>query len=68
MALTKFKQPEPVENFYDGTCSFPGCSKKWAVQMEGSKPMCSHHQWDKSSKKPSTLPNKTAWYEINDNF
>jgi len=33
-------------------CSVPGCHKRWSVQIEGSKPMCSNHQW--SDKKPAT--------------
>jgi hypothetical protein len=68
MALTKFKQPEPTNNFDDSKCSFSGCGKPWAVHMEGSKPMCSHHQWNGLIKKPSPLLNKpvSSWYDIKD--
>jgi hypothetical protein len=26
-------------------CSVYGCPNRWSVQMGGSKPMCSAHQW-----------------------
>lgn len=68
MALTKFKQPEPVENLESIQCSVSGCYKPWAVHMDGTKPMCSHHQWDGLVKKPSPLPKKpvSSWYDIKD--
>jgi hypothetical protein len=52
MAITNFKKEEPQDNFDRLMCSVPGCHKRWSVQMEGSKPMCSNHQW--SDKKPAT--------------
>jgi len=52
MAITKFKKDEPQDNFDHLTCSVAGCQKRWSVQMEGSKPMCSNHQW--SINKPAT--------------
>ena len=52
MAITKFRKDEPQENFDYLICSVAGCSKRWAVHMEGQRPMCSSHQW--SDKKPAT--------------
>jgi len=52
MAITKFRKDEPQENFDYLMCSVTGCSKRWAVHMEGQRPMCSSHQW--SDKKPAT--------------
>jgi len=52
MAITKFKKDEQQDNFDYLNCSVAGCQKRWSVQMEGSKPMCSNHQW--SDKKPAT--------------
>ena len=52
MAITNFKKEEPQDNFDRHMCSVAGCQKRWSVQMEGSKPMCSSHQW--SEKKPAT--------------
>jgi hypothetical protein len=51
MAITKFKRDEPQDNFDHLMCSVAGCSKRWSVQMEGQRPMCSEHQW--SDKKPA---------------
>jgi len=51
MAITKFKRDELQDNFDHLMCSVAGCSKRWSVQMEGQRPMCSEHQW--SDKKPA---------------
>jgi len=48
MAITKFRKDEPQDNFDHLNCSVAGCQKRWSVQMEGSKPMCSNHQWSKN--------------------
>ena len=52
MAITNFRKEEPKDNFDHLMCSAAGCAKRWAVWMEGQKPMCSSHQW--SDKKPAT--------------
>jgi hypothetical protein len=52
MAITNFKKEEPQDNFDRHMCSVAGCQKRWSVQMEGSRPMCSNHQW--AVNKPAT--------------
>ena len=53
MALTNFKQQNhQIDETNHSLCSVPGCGKRWAVHMEGQRPMCSEHQW--SDKKPAT--------------
>jgi hypothetical protein len=58
MALNNFRQQtnEPEETNHN-LCSVPGCGKRWAVQMEGSRPMCSQHQWGGKILKPIFLFN-----------
>ena len=36
-------------------CSAPGCNKRWTVHMEGEKPKCSKHQWEKQDYKAPDL-------------
>jgi hypothetical protein len=36
-------------------CSVPGCNKRWSVHMEGEKPKCSKHQWQKEDYKMPNL-------------
>jgi hypothetical protein len=36
-------------------CSVPGCNKRWSVHMEGEKPKCSKHQWEKQDYKAPDL-------------
>jgi hypothetical protein len=36
-------------------CSVPGCNKRWSVHMEGDKPKCSKHQWEKQDYKMPDL-------------
>ena len=53
MALTNFKQQTHQIDETDRTlCSVTGCGRRWAVHMEGQRPMCSEHQW--SDRKPAT--------------
>ena len=74
MALNNFRQKtnEPEETNHN-LCSVPGCGKRWAVQMEGSRPMCSQHQWGGKILKPmksiaEALQVKTIaqWYDDKD--
>jgi len=74
MALNNFRQQnnEPEEPSHN-LCSVSGCGKRWAVQMEGSRPMCSHHQWGGKILKPikniaDALQVKTIaqWYDDKD--
>jgi len=32
-------------------CSVHGCPNRWSVHMEGEKPKCSKHQWQKEDHK-----------------
>ena len=53
MALTNFKQQNTqIDETNHSLCSVTGCGNRWAVQMEGQRPMCSKHQW--SDGKPAT--------------
>lgn len=53
MALTNFKQQNnQIDETNNSLCSVTGCGNRWAVQMEGQRPMCSKHQW--SDEKPAT--------------
>jgi len=53
MALTNFKQQNnQIDDTNYSLCSVTGCGNRWAVHMEGQRPMCSKHQW--SDEKPAT--------------
>jgi hypothetical protein len=76
MALNNFRNqntPEP-DDASSTMCSAHGCPNRWAVQMEGSRPMCSKHQWQESSKPKKSfvdlLPVKSKkvsqWYDDKD--
>ena len=36
-------------------CSVHGCPNRWSVHMEGEKPKCSKHQWEKQDYKAPDL-------------
>jgi len=40
MAITNFRKEEPKDNFDHLMCSAAGCAKRWAIWMEGQRPMC----------------------------
>ena len=53
MALSKFDSIENNKEDYSEQrlmCSAHGCPNKWSVQVGGSKPMCSAHQWSDPSE------------------
>ena len=54
MALTNFKQQpnNQIDDTNHSLCRVSGCGKRWSVHMEGSRPMCSEHQW--SNKKTAS--------------
>jgi hypothetical protein len=53
MALTNFKQQNNhIDETNHSLCSVTDCGNRWAVHMEGQRPMCSKHQW--SDEKPAT--------------
>ena len=45
-------------------CSVSGCSNRWAVHMDGDKPKCSKHQWNK----PQTKTVAKSWHEVGEEF
>lgn len=45
-------------------CSVHGCPNRWSVQMDGDKPKCSKHQWQKTEKK---TPAK-SWHDVGEEF
>ena len=57
MAITKFTQQK--DDAFDDVqrlmCSVPGCNKRWSVHMNGDKPKCSKHQWQKEDYKMPDL-------------
>ena len=55
-----FAKPETKkdDNFDDIQrlmCSVHGCPNRWSVHMEGEKPKCSKHQWEKQDYKAPDL-------------
>ena len=36
-------------------CSVPGCPNRWSVHLDGDKPKCSKHQWQKEDYKSPDL-------------
>jgi hypothetical protein len=36
-------------------CSVHGCPNRWSVHMDGEKPKCSKHQWQKEAYKAPDL-------------
>ena len=45
-------------------CSVPNCPNRWSVHMDGDKPKCSKHQWQKTDKK---TPAK-SWHDVGEEF
>jgi hypothetical protein len=54
MALTNFKTQPVVQDDRELMCSISGCSYRWVVKMDGSRPFCSKHAWE--DKNPSPRP------------
>ena len=54
MALNNFKTQPVVQDDRDLMCSSPGCSYRWSVKMDGSRPFCSYHA--KEDRSPSQRP------------
>jgi len=55
MAITKFTQQkdDSFDDIQRLMCSVHGCQNRWSVHMEGEKPKCSKHQWQKTEVKPA---------------
>ena len=45
-------------------CSVHGCPNRWSVHMDGDKPKCSKHQWEKTSKPPAVK----SWHDVGEEF
>ena len=45
-------------------CSVFNCPNRWSVHMDGEKPKCSKHQWQKTDKK---TPAK-SWHDVGEEF
>ena len=54
MALTNFKTQPVVQDDRDLMCSVSGCSYRWSVKMDGSRPFCSKHA--KEDRNPTPRP------------
>ena len=57
MAITKFTQQkdDAFDDIQRLMCSVHGCPNRWSVHMEGEKPKCSKHQWEKQDYKAPDL-------------
>lgn len=76
MALSNFKNNVKQESQFDEMqrlmCSVHGCQTRWSVHLDGDKPKCSHHQWEKTSAPPQLTHVKPVtqsvqqWYERED--
>ena len=66
MAITKFTQ-QKNDAFDDNQrlmCSVHGCPNRWSVHMEGEKPKCSKHQWQKTEVEPAVK----SWHEVGEDL
>jgi hypothetical protein len=72
MAITKFTQQkdDAFDDIQRLMCSVHNCPNRWSVHMEGEKPKCSKHQWEKNSsdyKRPLNVKPESQsiqqWYE-----
>lgn len=57
---TPKKQDAKIDELQRLMCSVPGCPNRWTVYLDGHKPKCSKHQWEKEEPQPK-------WYQ-KDNF
>lgn len=66
MAITKFTQQkdDSFDDIQRLMCSVHGCQSRWSVHMEGEKPKCSKHQWQKSEIKPAAK----SWHEVGEDL
>ena len=66
MAITKFTQQkdESFDDIQRLMCSVHGCQNRWSVHMEGEKPKCSKHQWQKTEVKPAAK----SWHDVGEEF
>ena len=66
MAITKFTQQkdDSFDDIQRLMCSVHGCPNRWSVHMEGEKPKCSKHQWQKTEVKPAAK----SWHEVGEDL
>ena len=66
MAITKFTQQkdDSFDDIQRLMCSVHGCQSRWSVHMEGEKPKCSKHQWQKTEVKPAVK----SWHEVGEDL
>ena len=66
MAITKFtqKRDDSFDDIQRLMCSVHGCQSRWSVHMEGEKPKCSKHQWQKNDIKPASK----SWHDVGEDF
>jgi hypothetical protein len=57
MAITKFtqKKDDAFDDVQRLMCLVHGCQSRWSVHMEGDKPKCSKHAWQKEDYKMPDL-------------
>ena len=66
MAITKFTQQkdDSFDDIQRLMCSVHGCQSRWSVHIEGEKPKCSKHQWQKTEVKPAVK----SWHEVGEDL
>lgn len=66
MAITKFvkQQDDSFDDIQRLMCSVHGCQSRWSVHMEGEKPKCSKHQWQKTEVKPAVK----SWHDVGEDL
>lgn len=66
MAITKFthQKDESFDEIQRLMCSVHGCPNRWSVHMDGEKPKCSKHQWQKIDKKTFVK----SWHDVGEEF
>jgi len=66
MAITKFvkQQDDSFDDIQRLMCSVHGCQNRWSVHMDGEKPKCSKHQWQKTEIKPAAK----SWHDVGEDL
>jgi hypothetical protein len=66
MAITKFTQQkdDSFDDIQRIMCFVHGCQSRWSVHMEGEKPKCSKHQWQKTEVKPAAK----SWHDVGEDL
>jgi hypothetical protein len=66
MAITKFvkQKDDSFDDIQRLMCSVHGCQNRWSVHMEGEKPKCSKHQWQKTEVKPAAK----SWHDVGEDL